>query len=178
MAAREASTLDTMPSPTVPSDLTDADLELLRESIRVAERSREGGAHPFGAIVVDAAGRIVASFGNNSLPPEGDPTQHAEMRAVAAAFRELGARGMQTSTLFTSAEPCVMCSGAVYWAGIDRVVYALSEHRLLELTGAHPENPTFSLPCREVFARGQREITVVGPLLEDEAAVAHEGFWD
>jgi tRNA(Arg) A34 adenosine deaminase TadA len=161
----------------VADELTDADLAFLWESIRVAERAREGGTHPFGSIVVSAAGEIVASCGNNSLPPEGDPTQHAELRAVAAAFRALGAEGMAGSTLFTSAEPCAMCSGAAYWCGIDRVVYALSEHRLLELTGDHPENPTFSLPCREVFARGQRPIEVVGPLLEDEAARAHVGFW-
>jgi len=157
--------------------LSPLDVAHLRESLRVAERSRADGAHPFGAIVVDAGGEVVASFGNASLPPEGDPTQHAELRAAAAAFRALGADGMRGSTLFTSAEPCVMCAGAAYWTGIDRVVYALSERRLLELTGAHPENPTFSLPCREVFARGQRLVEVVGPLLEDEAAVAHEGFW-
>ena len=54
---------------------------------------------------------------------------------------------------------------------------ALSEHRLLQLTGDHPENPTFSLPCREVFARGQRKVEVLPPALEDEAARAHEGFW-
>ncbi|QEV98895.1 nucleoside deaminase [Microbacterium caowuchunii] len=158
--------------------LSDADLAHLRESIRVAENARAEGTHPFGSIVVSAAGEVVASCGNNSLPPEGDPTQHAELQAVAAAFRVLGAEGMAGSTLFTSAEPCAMCAGAAYWTGIDRVVYALSEHRLLELTGDHPENPTFSLPCREVFARGQRPIEVVGPLLEDEAAAAHIGFWN
>lgn len=159
-------------------ELSESDLAHLRESIRIAQVSRESGTHPFGALVVDATGAVVASAGNNSLPPEGDPTQHAELRAVAAAARALGAEGMRGSTLFTSAEPCAMCAGAVYWTGVDRVVYALSERRLLELTGDHPENPTFSLPCREVFARGQREITVVGPLLEDEAAAPHLGFWD
>lgn len=158
-------------------DLSAEDLGFLRESIAVAERAVAEGKHPFGSIVVSAAGEIVASAGNNSLPPEGDPTQHAELQAVAQAFRVLGAEGMVGSTLFTSAEPCAMCSGAAYWTGIDRVVYALSEHRLLELTGDHPENPTFSLPCREVFARGQRKIEVTGPLLEDEAAKAHDGFW-
>lgn len=70
-----------------------------------------------------------------------------------------------------------MCTGAVYWTGIGRIVYALSEHRLLELTGDDPENPTFDLPCREVLSRGQREIEVLGPRLEDEAAAAHAGFW-
>ncbi|MFF0910835.1 nucleoside deaminase [Microbacterium enclense] len=157
--------------------LAPADLAFVRQSIAVAERSRDQGAHPFGAIVVTAAGEVVSSAGNNSLPPDGDPTQHAEMRAVAAAFRALGPDNMAGTTLFTSAEPCAMCAGAVYWCGIDRVVYALSEERLLVLTGDHPENPTFSLPCREVFARGQRTIEVVGPLLEDDAARAHEGFW-
>ncbi|MFB2579884.1 nucleoside deaminase [Herbiconiux sp. P15] len=157
--------------------LSARDLEYLRQSIRVADQSRAEGRHPFGAIVVDASGAVVASFGNNSLPPEGDPTQHAELRAVAAAARALGAEGMVGSTLFTSAEPCVMCAGAMYWTGIDRVVYALSEWQLLGLTGDHPENPTFSLPVREVFARGQRSIEVSGPHLEDEAALSHEGFW-
>lgn len=162
----------------MPDMISDADLAFLRQSIRVADDARAAGRHPFGSIVVSAGGRVVASFGNNSLPPEGDPTQHAELQAVAHAFRVLGAEGMAGSTLFTSAEPCAMCAGAAYWTGIDRVVYALSEHRLLELTGDHPENPTFSLPCREVFARGQRPIEVVGPMLEDEAAAAHVGFWN
>jgi tRNA(Arg) A34 adenosine deaminase TadA len=70
-----------------------------------------------------------------------------------------------------------MCAGAIYWSSISRVVYALSEERLLSLTGNHPGNPTLSLPCREVFARGQRAIEVVGPISEDEAAVPHKDFW-
>jgi len=82
------------------------------------------------------------------------------------------------ATLYTSAEPCCMCAGAIYWANIGRVVYGLSEHRLLKLTGSNEENPTFSLPCREVFARGQRRVEIVGPLLEDEAAKPQEGFWN
>src|SRR4029450_8895858 len=81
------------------------------------------------------------------------------------------------ATLYSSAEPCAMCAGAVYWAGLGRVIYALSEARLLTLTGDPPANPTLALPCREVFARGQRAIVVVGPLLEDEAAAPHLGFW-
>ena len=157
--------------------LTAADREHLEASIRASVESRARGKHPFAALVVDGTGAVVAAFGNNSLPPDGDPTQHAELRAVAAAARTLTPGELARSTLYTSAEPCVMCSGAVYWSGISRVVYALSERRLLELTGDHPENPTFALPCRSVFAHGQRRIVVVGPELEEEAAVAHEGFW-
>lgn len=71
-----------------------------------------------------------------------------------------------------------MCAGAIYWVGIGRVVYGLSEGRLKQMTGAHPENPTLFLPCRTVFAAGQRAVKVTGPLLEDEAAAQHKGVWD
>lgn len=159
------------------ADLSEMDLALLRESIRLSEQSRNDGRHPFAALVADAQGQIIASAGNNSMPPEGDPTQHAELVAAARAAKLLTPEQLAGCTLYTSAEPCCMCAGAVYWTGIGRVVYALSEHALLELTGAHPENPTFSLPCREVFARGQRAVQVHGPVLEEEAAAAHQGFW-
>ncbi|KKO17108.1 nucleoside deaminase [Pseudomonas putida] len=159
------------------SGLSALDLDLLRQSIRLSEQAREEGRHPFAAIVADAQGRVVASAGNNSMPPQGDPTQHAELVAAARAARLLTPEQLASCTLYTSAEPCCMCAGAVYWTGIGRVVYALSEHALLGLTGAHPENPTFALPCREVFARGQRVVQVHGPVLEDEAAQAHRGFW-
>ncbi|AMR79340.1 nucleoside deaminase [Cupriavidus nantongensis] len=159
------------------AELSPLDLALLRRSIALSDESRARGRHPFAALVADAAGNIIASAGNNSMPPEGDPTQHAELVAAAQAARVLPPEQLAGCTLYTSAEPCCMCAGAVYWTGIGRVVYALSEHKLLGLTGDHPENPTFSLPCREVFARGQRRVEVVGPVLEDEAAAPHAGFW-
>lgn len=162
------------PAPGSPSA---TDLQHLRDVIARSAAARDTGRHPFAAMVVDGAGRIVAEAGNNSRPPDGDPTQHAELCAVALASRQLVPAQMAKATLYTSAEPCCMCAGAIYWGAIGRVVYALSESRLLQLTGAHPENPTLSLACREVFAHGQRAITVVGPTLEDEAAAVHAGFW-
>jgi tRNA(Arg) A34 adenosine deaminase TadA len=71
-----------------------------------------------------------------------------------------------------------MCAGAIYWAGIGRVVFGLSERSLKTITGDHTENPTLDLPCRMVFAAGQRPTEVAGPLLEDEAAALHEDFWN
>lgn len=145
----------------------------LRRAIELARHSRDTGKHPFGSLVVAADGRCLAE-GINAF--DCDCTGHAEMNAVRAAHA-LDAKALEGATLYSSAEPCAMCAGAIYWSGIARVVYALSETRLLQLTGAHPENPTLSLPCREVFARGQRAVAVLGPFLEDEAARAHEGFW-
>lgn len=154
------------------------DIDMLRETFRLAGKSRADGRHPFAAIVVDAGGNIVAEAFNNSRPPEGDPTQHAELRAAAMASRALPPAELAKCTLYTSAEPCCMCAGAIYWCGIGRLVYGLSEEKLLGLTGSHPENPTLSLPCREVFATGQRAVETIGPLLEDEAAKPHLGFWE
>lgn len=153
------------------------DIEMLRVAIRLAEESRADGRHPFASIVVGPDGDIVAKAFNNSRPPFGDPTQHAELRASAMASGKLSLAELAESTLYTSAEPCCMCAGAIYWCGIGRLVYGLSEKRLLAITGSHPENPTLSLPCRAVFATGQRNVIAVGPLLEDEAARAHQGFW-
>jgi tRNA(Arg) A34 adenosine deaminase TadA len=156
---------------------TATDLDLLRQAIALSADAKERGRHPFAALVATADGQVVVRRGNNSMPPEGDPTQHAELTAAAEAARRLTPAELAGATLYTSAEPCVMCTGAVYWCGIGRVVYALSEARLLALTGDDPENPTFALPCRDVVAHGQRDIEVVGPLLEDEAAAPHVGFW-
>ena len=153
------------------------DLAHLRRAIGLAARSRAAGNHPFGALIVGANGEVLAEAVNRAVPGKGDATGHAELEAVRAASAAHPPERLRTATIYTSAEPCAMCAGAIYWAGIGRVVYGLSETRLLALTGAHPENPTLALPCREVFARGQRATEVVGPLIEDEAAAVHEGFW-
>jgi tRNA(Arg) A34 adenosine deaminase TadA len=153
------------------------DLKHLRRAIDLAARSRAGGNHPFGALIVGAGGEALAEAVNRAVPGKGDATGHAELEAVRAASTAHPPEALRAASLYSSAEPCAMCAGAIYWSGIGRVVYGLSEARLLALTGSHPENPTLALPCREVFARGQRAIEVIGPLIEDEAAAVHAGFW-
>jgi tRNA(Arg) A34 adenosine deaminase TadA len=157
--------------------VTEQDLAFLRQAIELARSAREDGRHPFGALIVNQRGETVVAARNNAVRPKGDPTQHAEMVACAEAARLLGEADLALCTLYTSTEPCAMCAGAIYWTGIGRVVFALAETGLLRYTGSHDENPTLDLPCREVFARGQKLITVVGPLLEKEAGKVHEGFW-
>lgn len=155
---------------------SERDEHFLRLSFGVARRSLTHGNHPFGCIVVDARGEVLIEAENGYMPDR-DGTAHAERLASTQACRMLSRDVLATATLYSSAEPCAMCAGAIYWAGIGRVVYGLSEHRLRGLTGNHPENPTLDLPCREVFARGQRATEVVGPLLEDEAEALHHGVW-
>jgi tRNA(Arg) A34 adenosine deaminase TadA len=155
----------------------DDDLLYLRRAIALGARARANGRHPFAALVIAPSGEVLAAAENRAVGPDCDSTGHAELEAVRAASRHHSPETLATATLYSSAEPCAMCAGAIYWSGIGRVVYGLSEVRLGELTGNHPENPTLRLPCREVFARGRRAIEVVGPLLENEAAAAHADFW-
>jgi len=149
----------------------------LRRSFDVARRSMTHGNHPFGAILVDRHGSVLIETENGYMPAR-DGTAHAERVLATQACTTLGADILEGATLYSSAEPCAMCAGAIYWAGIGRVVYGLSEHRLRGVTGNHPENPTLDLPCREVFKSGQRATEVIGPMLEDEAEALHEGVWN
>jgi tRNA(Arg) A34 adenosine deaminase TadA len=154
----------------------DRDALFLRRSFEVARRSMAHGNHPFGAILVDKDGNVRLESENGYMPAR-DGTAHAERLLATEACRTLPKDVLAGSTLYSSAEPCAMCAGAMYWAGIRRLVYGLSEHRLRGITGNHPENPTLDLPCREVFNSGQRATEVIGPLLEDEAAALHDGVW-
>ena len=106
-------------------------------------------------------------------------TGHAETTLAERASVLYPKSFLWNCTLYTSAEPCAMCAGAIYWANIGRVVYAMTEKRLLELTGSNEQNPTFSLDCRTVFSHGQKDIKVIGPFpaLEEEAAAVHQGYW-
>lgn len=151
----------------------------LKKAIEVSKKSREHGNTPFGALLVDKDGNILMEQENIEIT-EKICTGHAEATLAARASQTYSKDFLWQCTLYTTAEPCAMCAGAIYWANIGRVVYGMTERRLLELTGSHEQNPTFDLPCRQVFARGQKDITVIGPVpeIEEEAAAVHQGYWD
>ena len=155
------------------------DIYYLKRAIQISRNSREHGNTPFGALLVDKDGNILIEQENVEIT-ESKCTGHAETQCVEKASRLYSKDFLAECTLYTTAEPCAMCSGAIYWAGVGRVVYAMTEKQLLSLTGSDEQNPTFDLPCREVFARGQKDILVEGPSdeLAEEAAEVHKGYWN
>jgi tRNA(Arg) A34 adenosine deaminase TadA len=153
------------------------DLDLLRHSFAVAKQSRERGDHPFGSILADKHGKVLREQGNGFSSEGNDRTAHAEKLLASWAAKNLSLEELAECTLYTSAEPCAMCSGAIYWAGIGRVVFGQTERDLKAQTGAHEENPTLDLPCHIVFEAGQRPTEIVGPLLAEEAAQLQADFW-
>lgn len=151
------------------------ELAHLTRAVEVAAEARAHGNHPFGAILVTESGDIVEA--ENTVVTEKDPTGHAETNLVRRAASRLSGAQLRSSTLYTSTEPCAMCCGAIFWAGIPRVVYALPETALLELVPAGSDEGLMDLPSREVFARGGRPTEVVGPVDVPGAREVHEGFW-
>jgi tRNA(Arg) A34 adenosine deaminase TadA len=143
---------------------------LLRQAIALAASARAHGNHPFGALL--AIGDRVLLTAENAVVTGRDATAHAEMRLVQLAVRQLSPPEVIEATLYTSCEPCAMCSGAMYWAGIRSIVYALSSERLAQLAGED-----FLMPCRALFAHALKPVHVVGPLLDEEGVAVHVGFW-
>jgi tRNA(Arg) A34 adenosine deaminase TadA len=163
--------------PNSPSAAARDDETLLRRAFEVARRSRSQGDHPFGALLAGPDGEVLREQCNGYSSEGGDMTAHAERLLATWASRTQALEFLARCTLYTSAEPCAMCSGAIYWAGIGRVVFGQTEKDLKALTGDHAENPTLDLPCRIVFAAGQRSTEVIGPLLAEEAAALQSDFW-
>jgi len=151
-------------------------IALLRLSIEESRKARDAGNHPFACLLVGPDGKVLMTQ-HNAFMPDHDMTGHAERVLMTRASTTLPHDLLKECTIYTSAEPCAMCAGAIYWTGLKRVVYGLTEKDLKKITGNHPENPTLDLPCEVVFAAGQRRVEVIGPMLEDEAAAVHEGFW-
>ena len=142
----------------------------LRQAIDLSRQARAAGNHPFGALlVVDDAVVLTAQ---NTVHTDRDPTAHAETNLVSEAIRRLTPEQVRRSVLYTSCEPCAMCTGKIYWAGIRSIAYALSSEELATLAGGN-----FLIPCAELFARAADTVHITGPLLLDEAREVHLGYW-
>ncbi len=146
----------------------------LRRANAVAKRAMANGHHPFGAVLVAPDHQTVLAEQCNV-----DTVNHAESVLARTAALNYSPAYLGQCTLVTTFEPCAMCAATAYWANIGRIVYGASEEKLLTLTGCHAANPTLSLPCRQVFASGQKAIEVIGPVpeLESELLAVHASFW-
>ena len=153
------------------------DIEHLEHTIELADEAVAEGNHPFGAVLIDANGKVLA-VGKNSYSVDKGPG-HAETNLARDAARLFDVETLRGSTLYTSVEPCSMCAGTIYWAEIGAVVFGMTERRLGELTGEDPENPTQDLECRVIFDSGRRPVEVRGPYkeLEEKIATQHQAYW-
>jgi tRNA(adenine34) deaminase len=97
------------------------------QAIREAEKARDAGEVPVGAVIV-VNNQIIARS-HNQTQLLNDVTAHAEILAITTASSYLGSKYLKDCTLFVTLEPCVMCAGALYWSQIDRIVYGASDEK-------------------------------------------------
>lgn len=160
------------------SELSPLDESLLRRAFALAAEARAAGDRPFGVVIADRAGRVLAEGRSTQGAGGGGTLAHSEMNACQAAIRAgIPREVLRTATAYCSAEPCAMCAAALFYTGIGRVVYGLSNAAILHLRNARPHTAGLSLSCREVLATAAEPVEVIGPCLEAEAEVPHRGYW-
>jgi tRNA(Arg) A34 adenosine deaminase TadA len=158
-----------------------ADRKLMAHAYTLAKQAVDHGNHPFSALLVKD-GKIIFEY-ENTIYSTQDVTQHAETGLISQATRQFNRETLANSTLYASTEPCIMCCGAIRWAGIRKVVYGTTSSKLTEVIrqiypGAAnsplPENP---LEIREIFERTEPNIQVYGPVMEAEGIAIHQKYW-
>jgi tRNA(Arg) A34 adenosine deaminase TadA len=157
--------------------MTGEDEGHLLATIELAARARKNGNEPFGALLVGGDGDPVLEA-ENTVVTGRDHTGHAETNLMRMASERFDPGFLRRCTLYTSTEPCAMCAAAIYFGDVRRVVFALSGAELDSITASNPEKMRLALSCREVFARGDHDVEVSGPHLEEQARVVHAGFWN
>ncbi len=132
----------------------------LRRAIALAAASREAGDAPFGSLLVGPDGDVLAEDHNTTLS-EGNISYHPELKLAVWAAQHLTPEVAAGTTMYTSCQPCPMCTGALARSGLGKVVYALSGEQLdaLKTTGNFPAVP------------------LEGPALYDEARVPVDGYY-
>lgn len=156
--------------------LDERDGRYLRQAIGWSRVARERGNRPFGAVVIGDDGAVLAEAWCNTTET-GDCTGHAETTAVRLLGNRFDREQLSRATMYSSAEPCVMCAGAIFWSAIGRVVYGIDAVRLRVFRGEHAAQRDAVLSCRDVFAASPHRIDCIGPALIDEASEPHRGFW-
>lgn len=161
------------------SDLMDCERGLLHRVIEICNEAKESGNNPFGCLLADENGNILMEQGNEETTRSGDCTAHAETLLMRKASQIYSKEAMARLTMYSGAEPCAMCTGAMYWGNLGRLLYICRESELKKTTGDDPRNPTLNLPVRAVIKCGQKDMTIIGPIPELEPAFlkCHEGFW-
>ncbi|MFD3593016.1 nucleoside deaminase [Nocardia sp. NPDC058640] len=147
------------------SELTDNDITHLRRAIDLAGHALALGDRPFGAVVVDGDGTVLAE-GVNAVNTTGDVTTHAELVAITLATAAGHAEDLRGATVYASGEPCPMCAAAMVWAQVGRIVFAAAA---AEFGPIVPGGPSFALTCADLVATSNVPVQVSGPHLGEEA---------
>jgi tRNA(Arg) A34 adenosine deaminase TadA len=153
------------------------DEDLIRRAIALSEAAILEGGRPFGAVIINGTGDIVAEAHAMASVDPRDWTAHSEMQALRKASVILTWDQLSRATIYASGEPCPMCAAAIYWCNIRRLVYCVSEPAMRALRAPYERAAGIAIRCEEIFDRCDRRVEIVGPLIEDEGLSVHRRFW-
>lgn len=140
--------------------MTPDEEKFLRRAVELAAAARTAGNPPFGSLLVGPDGDVLVEEQNTTIT-DGDVSAHPELKVARWVARELDPSAAAASTMYTSCQPCGMCTGAIERSGLGRVVFALSTEQLMGL------KPPADPPA----------VRLDGPALFDEARVPVEGYY-
>ena len=144
--------------------MTEADVRHLRRAVELAAAARAAGDMPYGSLLVGSMGEVLAED-RNTVVTEQDITAHPELKLARWAARHLDANAARETTMYTSCQPCPMCTGAIARSGLKRVAFALSSEQLAELKPPGSVSPDAA------------QVAYEGPALFDEARAPIDGYY-
>jgi tRNA(Arg) A34 adenosine deaminase TadA len=136
--------------------------QFIRQCFELAIDAGKQGNKPVGALLVHEDHILMTA--QNTVHSDNDSTRHAEMNLIVNSQRSHSQETIEQCTLYTSTAPCLMCTAAIWRAGIARIVYSVSYESLA--TVVYPGYRF--IPCEEVYERLATDVEVVGPILEEE----------
>lgn len=145
----------------------DHDIDLLRIALEVGRQSQQNGNLPFGCILADNNGNVIER-GENTVVTANDSIAHCEINLVHQLAGKYELAFLNSCTLYAGTEPCPMCTAAIFWSGIGRIVFALSKQGYHDLVATTNPAWIFHMPVKDLLNHGGREVMVAGPLLEEE----------
>lgn len=145
--------------------MTETDVHHLRRAIELAAAARAAGDMPFGSLLVGPSGEVLAEE-RNTVISDRDISAHPELKLARWAARELDAATAGETTMYTSCQPCPMCTGAIQRSALGRVVFALSSEQLRQLKPCGADSPD------------DVQVAYEGPALFDEARAPVDGYYE
>lgn len=147
----------------------DIDEKFIRKANELAEMAKLKGEDPFGAVLVK--GNEIVYESHDGCIEHCDPTYHAEKRLISEYCRKNKVIALENYTLYSSTEPCSMCSGAIHWAKISRLVFGIRQEKLNKKSGGQKK-----LSSKEILNCCNNHIEIEGPILEEECLKTFEGY--
>ena len=141
----------------------------IKKAIKLALEARKAGNEPFGALLVKDD--EVVMIGENKMNTMSDPTHHAEIGLIRDYCIENHTLDLSEYTLYTSCEPCVMCSGAIVWSKLGKLVYSVSHDQLAKIAGSN-----IMIPCKEVFESSPNHPVLVKKILNEEGLKVFDNY--